>query len=716
MQMLGDLSNEELLARLRAHIGTGHAWQARLIEYLAEVERRRLDVEYACSSIWDFCVRKLGMSDGEAHRRIAAARVIREFPRALAYLERGDIHLCGLYVLRKHLTADNHEELLREASGMSTRQIEEIVAARFPKPDVPDRLEPVGMQAPLRMAATGAVATSVAPAALHPTERRARVEPLSSTRYRVELTISSELKAKLERVRDLMLHRNPTGELEPIFDVALGLLLTKLEKERLGKTSRPRKVKHAKTHAPVADLDTQDRPVASGRDALGRDAANSTTEIGTASAVATTPTLMTPEDETASAVATTVALTSPDDEGASAVATTTLLTSMDDERASAVATTMAVTLPDDETTSAVATTTLLTSMGDERASAVAMTMAVTLPDDERASAVATKTLLTSMDDETASAVATKTLLTSMDDETASAVATTALLTSMDDETASTVATTTLPTSTDDERASAVATTTLLTSRDDDGAAAPAVAMTMPMTTTDGEATAAATTMRMTMTGETDCSAPIGAEPESLLQEAGLGVIAEIGDVTTAARDAETNQNTLAAAAPATGANAVADRNGQSKRGRAGGVSRPTRREVFARDSERCTYIDAEGSRCPSRGFLELDHVDVRARGGSNDPANLRVRCRRHNRLYAEQVFGREYVAQKIESRRRKHGAAARSVGPETPSNAQRVAGALRTMGFRDPEVWRAMAKLESSLDVGAAPVETLLRQALLLLT
>jgi len=28
-------------------------------------------------------------------RRIAAARVIREFPRALAYLERGDIHLLG---------------------------------------------------------------------------------------------------------------------------------------------------------------------------------------------------------------------------------------------------------------------------------------------------------------------------------------------------------------------------------------------------------------------------------------------------------------------------------------------------------------------------------------------------------------------------------------------------------------------------------------------
>jgi len=51
MQMLGELSNEELLARLRSHIAKGHAWQATLIVYLADDERRTLDVEHACSSI-----------------------------------------------------------------------------------------------------------------------------------------------------------------------------------------------------------------------------------------------------------------------------------------------------------------------------------------------------------------------------------------------------------------------------------------------------------------------------------------------------------------------------------------------------------------------------------------------------------------------------------------------------------------------------------------
>ncbi|MBN9164871.1 MAG: hypothetical protein J0I07_28165, partial [Myxococcales bacterium] len=66
MDKLGDLSDEELLARLRGHVGKGNVWCAELIAYLVEVDERRLDRVHACSSLWDFCTRKLGMSEGEA--------------------------------------------------------------------------------------------------------------------------------------------------------------------------------------------------------------------------------------------------------------------------------------------------------------------------------------------------------------------------------------------------------------------------------------------------------------------------------------------------------------------------------------------------------------------------------------------------------------------------------------------------------------------------
>ena len=244
MSKLGDLSNDELIARLRAHVGRGNEWLVRLLAYLGEVDARRLYAEHACPSMWDFCVRRLGMSEGEANRRIAAARVVRRFPLARGYLERAEIHLCAVYELHKHLTEENHEELLREASGKSTKAVAEMIAARFPRPDVHSCIEPLAPQAALAVATTevpaSGPAASLAQPVTPPVVPRPRVEPLSATRYRVELSVSAETKAKLERIKDLMRHRNPSGDLEKIFDASLELLLAKLEKERLARTSRPK--------------------------------------------------------------------------------------------------------------------------------------------------------------------------------------------------------------------------------------------------------------------------------------------------------------------------------------------------------------------------------------------------------------------------------------------------------------------------------------------
>src|SRR5262245_11750223 len=109
---LENLSNEELLSGLHALVGQGRVVLARLLAYLGEVEERRLDLESACSSLFDYCVRRLGMSEDEACRRVAGARLVRRFPIALGMIERGELHLTALLLLREHLTGENHEELL----------------------------------------------------------------------------------------------------------------------------------------------------------------------------------------------------------------------------------------------------------------------------------------------------------------------------------------------------------------------------------------------------------------------------------------------------------------------------------------------------------------------------------------------------------------------------------------------------------------------------
>jgi len=189
-----------LLAETTQVLGESRGCLARLLVYLGEIDERRLHLEMACPSMFDFCVRRLGMSEDEACRRIKAARVARRFPVVVAMVERGELGVERDRRPSTHLTPENHMELLRDASGRTKRQIQELVADHEPRAPVP-----------------------------------ARVEPLGNGRYKMQFTASAELVAKIERLRDLMMHRNPTRDLVAVIEAAVDALTVKLEKERTPK-------------------------------------------------------------------------------------------------------------------------------------------------------------------------------------------------------------------------------------------------------------------------------------------------------------------------------------------------------------------------------------------------------------------------------------------------------------------------------------------------
>lgn len=89
----------------------------------------------------------------------------------------------------------------------------------------------------------------------------------------------------------------------------------------------------------------------------------------------------------------------------------------------------------------------------------------------------------------------------------------------------------------------------------------------------------------------------------------------------------------------------------SKQGSSARVTNAARREVCARDGLQCSWIDAEGRRCESRGWLELDHEQPRGQGGGAEAGNIRILCRGHNSLAAEQVYGRGKIERSIARRR-----------------------------------------------------------------
>jgi hypothetical protein len=96
-------SNTELLTQLQTILSSGRRLTAELVAHLGEVEERRLHLEAACSSMFDYCVRRLGLSEDEACRRIEVARLGRRFPALFPLLASGEVSLTVAASLKPHL-------------------------------------------------------------------------------------------------------------------------------------------------------------------------------------------------------------------------------------------------------------------------------------------------------------------------------------------------------------------------------------------------------------------------------------------------------------------------------------------------------------------------------------------------------------------------------------------------------------------------------------
>jgi hypothetical protein len=250
---LGRISDEQLRAALATLLASGCRTEARIIAHIAEVEERKLHAKDGSPSLFDYCVRQLRLSESEAFHRLTAARIARRYPVVFAMIERREVHLTAVCLLRDYLTAENHLELLAEASGKTKLQVQELLARRFPRPDVPSYVrklpDPVAQRAaPARTACEASEHSplpptqSLLPAPTHaPAPTRPLIEPTSEARYRIQLNASSALKEKLELFQDLVSHSIPSGDIAAVLERALDLALEQVQKQRFAKTDKPRR-------------------------------------------------------------------------------------------------------------------------------------------------------------------------------------------------------------------------------------------------------------------------------------------------------------------------------------------------------------------------------------------------------------------------------------------------------------------------------------------
>jgi hypothetical protein len=248
------LSDPDLLASA-AHLAAHERdTTADLIRALGEIDLRRLYLGEGFSSLFTFCTGALHLSEHAAYARIEAARVARRFPTALDLLRDGSVNLTTLGLVAPHLTDENAADVLAAIVRKSKREVEQIVAARAPKPAVPSTLRPVAA-CPCSDAATasdtqlfaeqtGAARAPDGNEALPVSQAvaaRAVVAPLAADQYKLQITLSHTGHEALRALQDLLRHGLPTGDPARIVDRALMELLERVRREKCGANAAPRR-------------------------------------------------------------------------------------------------------------------------------------------------------------------------------------------------------------------------------------------------------------------------------------------------------------------------------------------------------------------------------------------------------------------------------------------------------------------------------------------
>jgi len=93
---LNHLTDQVLLANTEALARTERETLTKILHHLREIERRRLYSDQGCASLFEYAVKRLHYSEGQAGRRIQAMRLIKEFPEIEQKIQSGALSLSNI--------------------------------------------------------------------------------------------------------------------------------------------------------------------------------------------------------------------------------------------------------------------------------------------------------------------------------------------------------------------------------------------------------------------------------------------------------------------------------------------------------------------------------------------------------------------------------------------------------------------------------------------
>ena len=213
MQSLANLKDKELLDAIKILTQSERDLVVKILQHLREIERRRLYADLGYSSLFDYSVRELGFSEGQANRRITAMRMMKEIPEMEAKIATGQLNLSNVQqaqtLIREmekstpehKLCKEQKLEILAKVEGKSVREAQKELI-------------------------------SLSPALALPVEReRAVTEDITEVRF----LMTESLKAKLEELRSLLGSKGATMSYAELFDMMTDLSIAAVKAKKFGK-------------------------------------------------------------------------------------------------------------------------------------------------------------------------------------------------------------------------------------------------------------------------------------------------------------------------------------------------------------------------------------------------------------------------------------------------------------------------------------------------
>jgi 5-methylcytosine-specific restriction endonuclease McrA len=244
---LSHLSDVTLRDCLATAVTTERTSTASLLAHIAEFDSRHLYAPAGYSTMREYCIAQLHLSEDAASKRIYAARTARRLPVIFEALADGRLHLSAIVTIASHLgegtSQREAEELLTAAFHKTRIEIELMLARRFPQPPVPALVQPIPTSRKSMLPSVASLTISSQPHA--PGHAvfggpRPAVKPLAPESYKMQLTIDQAMYDDLQRLYELLGIGTRPEDVTEVVRRSFKELLRRLEQRKYAATDKPR--------------------------------------------------------------------------------------------------------------------------------------------------------------------------------------------------------------------------------------------------------------------------------------------------------------------------------------------------------------------------------------------------------------------------------------------------------------------------------------------